>query len=158
MRQPRKQSIPMESRNTCHDPRSCIELSSSHGSSALRAWNLENDAQLNKIKLMRKYILIESEGLLYRGPNPNCPIDIWRYPTREWVHFKDGGPKQPGWGEKITVERAERLKTNNPAAEHFMYYDTPPWSQPLGPGYDDGALPRHLKGRLCRVRPRRGEA
>jgi hypothetical protein len=84
---------------------------------------------MNKTKSEQKPVLIESEGLLYRGPTANHPTEIWDYPRGRWVRYMDAGPKQKGWGKRITSTQAARLKTNNPSAEHFLYYDMPPWSQ-----------------------------
>ena len=39
---------------------------------------------------------------------------------------------------------AERLKVHNPDAEHFMYYDLPPWRQPLGDNYLDTIMPSRV--------------
>lgn len=76
-------------------------------------------------------MFIESEGILYRGPSPDHPEEVWDYPRKRWVAYRWKGPQPKGWGREIDGDRAEALKVNNPDAEHFMYYDVPPWSQPL---------------------------
>ena len=78
-------------------------------------------------------ILIESEGLLYRGTDLFAPEEVWDYPRKRWVPYHDGRWHAPG--TVINEARAETLKHDNPAAEHFMYYDSPPWRQPLGEAY-----------------------
>lgn len=88
---------------------------------------------MDNAKRRKKSVPIELEGLLFRGPTANYPTEIWDYPRRRWVRYMDAGPKERGWGKRITSSQATRLKTNNPSAEHYMYYDTPPWSQlPVG--------------------------
>ena len=79
-------------------------------------------------------IFIENEGLLYRGLDCNDPKEIWHYVDQRWVAFRrfasdDADP----WGQEIDGVRAENLKTNNRDAEHFRYYDTPPWSRRHNP-------------------------
>ena len=101
---------------------------------------------------MEKYILIESEGLLFRGPMPNHPAEVWDYPRQRWVQYKDGGEQEAGWGKEITPAEADRLKTDNPDAEHYMYYDTPPWSQPVSQAYIQSILPESIKKVRARVR------
>jgi hypothetical protein len=99
--------------------------------------------------------LIESEGLLYRGPSVDHPTEIWDYPRGGWARYRNAGPQKKGWGRRIMPTVARALKKNNPAAEHFMYYDTPPWSQPLSQAYFDATMPDHIKGILsARGRPR----
>ena len=88
--------------------------------------------------------LIESEGLLYRGTDLANPAEIWDYPRRQWVAFH-GGPFVGAPGRKIGADEAEQLKVNNPAAEHFLYYDDPPWRQPLSQAYRDTLTPQHVK-------------
>lgn len=92
-----------------------------------------------------KFVLIESEGLLYRGPAPDHPTAIWDYPRGRWVPYRYAGQQESGWGEEITSERAESLKTNNPSAEHYRYYDKPPWSQPLSQAYVDAITPETVR-------------
>ena len=76
---------------------------------------------------MPDLILIESEGLLFRGLSATHPTEVWDYPRKRWTLYKGAGTKPEGWGMQITKERAEELKTDNPDAEHYLYYDTPPW-------------------------------
>ena len=61
---------------------------------------------------------------------------------------------EDGWGKEIALDQAARLKTDNMAAVHFMYYDTPPWSQPLSQAYCDAVLPAHVKKALAEARGR----
>ncbi len=103
-------------------------------------------------------MLIESEGLLYRGQGVDHPTEIWDYPRARWVHYRYAGPKEKDWGRQITPASAKALKKNNPAAEHFMYYDTPPWSQPLSQAYHDAVMPEHVKKRIAEIQSRRGNS
>lgn len=83
-------------------------------------------------------ILIESnEGLLYRGPDVLNPTEVWDYPRKAWVPYVHRLSSNEGWAREIDEVRAEQLKTNNPNAEHYMYYDTPPWAQWPAPWGDD---------------------
>ena len=36
----------------------------------------------------KKLVLIESEGLLYRGPAADYPTEIWDYPRARWVPYR----------------------------------------------------------------------
>ena len=75
-------------------------------------------------------ILIESdEGILYRGVELLNPTDVWDYPRKRWVPWVHRHSTEAGWAHEIDEARAEELKTNNPAAKHYLYYDTPPWAQ-----------------------------
>jgi len=94
---------------------------------------------------------MESEGLLYRGPATDHPTEIWDYPRARWVPYRYAGPEKKGWGRQVTPTAAKALKKNNPAAEHFMYYDAPPWSQPLGRAYRDSVMPEHVKKRIAEI-------
>ncbi len=74
-------------------------------------------------------VYIESEGLLFRGPSATEPEEIWHYPGQRWVPYPSyESPVAQDWGCEIDAQRAEILKTNNGDAEHFRYYDFPPWS------------------------------
>lgn len=74
-------------------------------------------------------VYIESEGLLYRGPSVAEPEEIWHYPGQRWVPYPGyTGPVAEDWGREIDAQRAGMLKTNNWNAEHFRYYDIPPWT------------------------------
>jgi hypothetical protein len=95
------------------------------------------------------FVLIESEGLLYRGPSADHPQEVWDYPRRRWVPYMDAGPQKDSWGKPINAEQAERLKSNNSSAEHFMYYDEPPWLQPTSQAYWNRVLPDHIKKALA---------
>ena len=106
--------------------------------------------------MSKKLVLIESEGLLYRGPTANHPTEVWVYPRGGWAPYGYAGQKEKDWGKQITARRAARLKKNNPAAEHFKYYDTPPWSQPLSEAYLDSVMPEHVRKRIARLRIVRG--
>lgn len=105
----------------------------------------------------KKLFLIEFEGLLYRGPAPSHPTEIWDYPRGGWVPFKDAGTRHEGWGKAINSTRAATLKKDNPHAEHFLYYDTPPWSQPLSESYYAAVRPDHLTRLLERKGAGRGK-
>src|SRR4051812_21242537 len=94
-------------------------------------------------------VLIEIEGLLYRGHSANHPLEIWDYPRGRWVPFAEAGVMRQGRGKQIDAQAAEKLKVNNADAEHYMYYDTPPWLQPLGQAYRDAVLPEHIKKRIA---------
>ena len=73
-------------------------------------------------------ILIESEGLLFRGPSIDEPTEVWHYFSRKWVPYRPlGGMSGGPFGVQIDDERAEGLKSDNLDAEHFGYYDIPPW-------------------------------
>ena len=75
-------------------------------------------------------VFIESDGLLYRGPTVREPVEIWHYPDGEWVPFRYYTGQEPeGWGKEIDEARAEALKVDNWSAEHYRYYDIPPWLQ-----------------------------
>ena len=76
---------------------------------------------------VKDLVLIESEGLLFRGPVPSHPLDVWDYPRKRWVRYADAGPQGDGWGIEIDSARAEKLKIDNPHAEHYLYYDRAPW-------------------------------
>ena len=82
--------------------------------------------------------LFANEGILYRGTNKTNPEEVWHYPRKCWVPYREGA-LDPKRTTEIGAEAAERLKSNNPSAEHYCYYDTPPWSQGLGyiPTRDD---------------------
>jgi len=75
-------------------------------------------------------MLIESEGILYRGPSLSQPTEVWHHTRKEWVRncFLDPNG-ETNLGVEIDEERAENLKNGAGMAEHFMYYDTPPWLQ-----------------------------
>ncbi len=74
-------------------------------------------------------MLIEEDGLLFRGPALNEQREIWHYTQKKWVPYRYyDGPTDDHRAHEIGSERAEELKVNNPHAEHFLYYDTPPWS------------------------------
>lgn len=109
-------------------------------------------------KLNKKFVLIESEGLLYRGPAADHPTEIWDYPRGRWVSYRHAGREKKGWGRRITPAAAGALKKNNPAAEHFMYYDTPPWSQPLSQAYHDAVMPEHIRKRIAENQSRRNNS
>jgi hypothetical protein len=103
---------------------------------------------------MRKLVLVESEGLLYRGLSADHPIEIWDYPRKRWVSYEDAGRKRKGWGRQISSARANRLKKDNPDAEHFAYYDIPPWLQPPSQAWLDAVLPDLVKKHVAKVRSR----
>ena len=84
---------------------------------------------MDTAKPRKKSVLIESEGLLFRGRTANHPTEIWDYPRRPWVGYMDAGPTEKGWGKRIKSIQADRLKANNSTAEHYMYSDAPLWSQ-----------------------------
>jgi hypothetical protein len=69
---------------------------------------------------------IVCEGILYRGSNLQQPEEVWNYPRGCWSPYSQGDLSAAAW---IDETSAEPLKTNNPSAEHYCYYDTPPWSQ-----------------------------
>jgi len=113
---------------------------------------------MGSTKLTKKFVLIESEGLLYRGSEAAHPTEIWDYPRGRWVHYRSAGRQKKGWGRQITPTAASALKKNNPDAEHFMYYDTPPWSQPLSQAYYDAVMPEHVKKRIAEIKGSRGKS
>jgi hypothetical protein len=82
--------------------------------------------------------------LLYRGDDPGAPTEIWDYPRKRWVPYH-GGPFHGAPGRVLDDAEAEQLKVNNAAAEHFMYYDIPPWLQQLSPEYLDAVMPPGVK-------------
>lgn len=69
------------------------------------------------------------EGILYRGTNLTQPEEVWDYPRKRWVPYSQHAlePGDPQW---ISDAEAKALMVDNAAAEHFRYYDTPPWAQP----------------------------
>ena len=73
-------------------------------------------------------MLIEIEGLLFRGPRVNEPVEIWHYTRKEWMPYLLGklGSPQP-FGRQIGEDRAEALKVDKVDAKHYPYYDFPPW-------------------------------
>lgn len=73
-------------------------------------------------------MLIESEGILYRGSNLEQPEEVWHYVQRVWVPYKQESLDLRHTRE-IDDARAETLKVDNPAAGHYQYYDKPPWAQ-----------------------------
>lgn len=89
---------------------------------------------------------IEHEGLLYRGDDPAAPSEVWDYPRKRWVRFHEG-TSAGGPGRPIDEAEADRLKVNNPRAEHFLYYDTPPWRQPVNDAYWDALATSILAAR-----------
>ena len=97
--------------------------------------------------------LIAFEGLLYRGEQVNSPGEIWDYPRKRWVPYHHS-PFYTEGAREIDPAEAEALKVDNPDALHFMYYDDPPWRQPMSPEarerYFAGALPEHLRFRGTR--------
>jgi len=97
---------------------------------------------------MPDFVLIESEGLLFRGPSVTHPTEVWDYPRKRWVPYKHAATKPEGWGVKITEEQAEGLKTDNPHAEHYLHYDTPPWAQPVSDSYYAAVRPNHMASML----------
>ena len=96
-------------------------------------------------------MLIESEGLLFSGPAPNQPEQVWNYPRGTWVPYRYAGPKEPGWGVEISEARAARLRSNNPDAEHYLYYDQSPWAPPPSKVYAAAVTPKWIK-RLIALR------
>lgn len=90
-------------------------------------------------------VLMVSEGILFRGPEVNHPTEVWDYPRKNWVSYKSAGLKVAGWSSLISSAAAEALKFNNPAAEHFQHFDSPPWSQPLSEKYKVATTPTHLR-------------
>ena len=75
-------------------------------------------------------MLIESEGILYRGPSLSQPTEVWHHSRKEWVRNCFLDPKgEKDFGIEIDEQRAESLKNGAGMAEHFMYYDAPPWLQ-----------------------------
>ncbi len=86
---------------------------------------------------------IEYEGLLYRGDDLSSPGEIWDYPRKRWVAFHDAAFREPG--RAISDAEAEALKVNNPAAEHFLYYDIPPWRRLQSEADRDAITPDHMK-------------
>lgn len=89
---------------------------------------------------------------MYRGLRADHPIDIWDYPRGRWVPYADAGPRERGWGRQINFAQARRLKKNNPGAEHFVYYDIPPWLHRSSQGYLGTVLPDHVNLRLAKLR------
>lgn len=91
---------------------------------------MNNPARCGAMELGEKRMMfIEREGLLFRGSNPRHPEEIWHYTEKRWVPYRYYGGEEPeGWGQEVSEARAEALKVNNPHAEHFLYYDMPPWS------------------------------
>lgn len=90
--------------------------------------------------------MVELDGVLYRGDDPNRPSEVWNYATKKWVIYHREW--EPGWGTEISDERAELLKFESPGALHYMYYDTPPWSVPTSPDYWDQVMPPALKAAI----------
>lgn len=80
-------------------------------------------------------MLIEAEGILYRGAILEDPDEVWNYPGKRWVTYH-GGAGSLAEPQEIDEARAEALKVDNPSAEYFMYYDSPPWAQPYSPAIE----------------------
>lgn len=75
--------------------------------------------------------LFAAAGILYRGSNPTRPDEVWHYRAKQWVPYRQHA-LDPREVREIDADHAERLKANNPDAEHYLYYDTPPWAQAPG--------------------------
>jgi hypothetical protein len=100
---------------------------------------------------------IECEGLLYRGNDIGAPTEIWDYPRKRWVRFH-GGPFAGTPGREIEDAEAELLKAENAAAEHFLWFDIPPWIQPRSPAYRRAVVPKPVRDAIAaRLRQRRRE-
>jgi len=78
-------------------------------------------------------MLIDADGILYRGVSLTTPDEVWDYPRKRWVPYHGGALAE---AREIDPDRAEALKSNNSAAEYFAYYDTPPWAQPYRPALE----------------------
>jgi hypothetical protein len=89
------------------------------------------------------------EGILFRGPDLVTPLEVWDHARKRWVTYH-GGPISRGTGEAVDAARAEVLKVDNPAAEHFFYYDDPPWRQPLGEAYHQAMLTPAIREAIAR--------
>lgn len=76
--------------------------------------------------------LFAAAGILYRGADPTRPDEVWHYSAKRWAPYCQH-ELDPAEVREIDAEQAERLKTNNPDAEHYLYYDTPPWAQGARP-------------------------
>ena len=92
---------------------------------------------------------IEFEGLLYRGSDLRSPTEVWNYPEKCWVAYRGGPWLTERSGIQIDDARAEALKANNRDAEHFMYYDDPPWRQPMGESYSEAMTTDAIKQRIA---------
>jgi hypothetical protein len=92
----------------------------------------------------KQAILISKDGILYRGFDTSAPTEVWDYPRKKWVTYH-GGTKPVGWGKEIDESAAEKLKSNNADAEPYLYYDTPPWAQPLSESYSERVVPGRVR-------------
>lgn len=72
--------------------------------------------------------LFTAAGILYRGADGEKPDEVWHYGAKRWVPYRQDA-LDPSELREINAEQADRLKTNNPDAEHYLYYDTAPWAQ-----------------------------
>lgn len=57
---------------------------------------------------MKKSILIENEGALFRGPSVGIPREVWN-PGSGWTPYKGETPKPEGWGSEISETEASAL-------------------------------------------------
>jgi len=88
-------------------------------------------------------MLIEAGGILYRGPREDIASEVWNYPRMTWSRYyacRSGRIE----GRQIDEAEAEKLKYDNADAEHYLYYDIPPWiGAPLSDEYWRQVLPEH---------------
>ena len=91
--------------------------------------------------------VVELDGVLYRGADPDRPTQVWNYAAKKWVTYHQGWVR--GSGTEISDECAEVLKFDSPGAHHYMYYDTPPWSEPPNRAYWDQLMPPDLKAEIA---------
>jgi len=51
-------------------------------------------------------VLIEHEGVIYRGLARWCPIEIWDRAAQQWKAYEGRMPKPFEWGSEITAAAA----------------------------------------------------
>ena len=70
-------------------------------------------------KEMNNHLLIESDGVLFRGNSYYFPIEsnsyyfrieFWNVKTLEWETYRGRVPKGPAWGNIVSEAEAEKLK------------------------------------------------
>lgn len=71
---------------------------------------------------------IACQGLLYQGTLLDQPEEVWSPPVQEWVRYVHGSLASggPRW---ISDTVANAMKGDNPNAEYFSHFSTPPWVQ-----------------------------
>jgi hypothetical protein len=56
-----------------------------------------------------RWILIENEGALFRGPSVAWPREVWNGQTWQPYAGASDDPKPQGWGQRITEEEFKEM-------------------------------------------------